>query len=200
MTTLFLVRHGETEEFGEHLMGWRTGCRLSASGRTQVQRLAERLSPLPIRAVYTSPLERTVETAKAIARLHKLVPMCREALGEVRFGQWEGMAIAELALDPEWQRFNARRSIVRAPGGESMIEVQVRMIREIEAIQRQHIGEATVVVSHADPLRALIAHYLGIPLDLMLRFEVSPASVTKIEGDTAEARVLCLNNTGTDSP
>jgi len=161
-----------------------------------VEQLAQRLARLPIKAVYTSPLARAVDTAQPIAARHGLEPQVREELGEFRFGEWEGMTFDALEHDAEWQRFNADRSRVRAPGGELMLETQTRMVVELEALRKQHANDTVAVVSHGDPLRSVVAHYLGIPLDFMLRFEISPASVTVFTSGEWGVRVLCLNQTG----
>jgi broad specificity phosphatase PhoE len=119
----------------------------------------------------------------------------REDLGEFRFGEWEGRTFEELNQDSRWRQFNATRSTVRAPGGELMGEVQTRMTRAIENIRREHHDQTVLLVSHADPLRSLIAQYLQMSLDLILRFDISPASVSilRFVGDCPT--VLSLNRT-----
>jgi broad specificity phosphatase PhoE len=107
------------------------------------------------------------------------------------------MSFTRLADEPEWFRFNAYRSSVRAPGGELMIEAQSRMVGAIEELRAAHAGEAIIIVSHGDPLRAAIAHYLGTPLDLLQRFEISPASISVLQMHDAGPRLLCINQTGT---
>ncbi len=193
MTTFLLVRHAETDAVGKSLAGWQSGHRLNATGKEQAQQLARSLSRLPIQAIYTSPLERAVETAEAIAVQHGLTPAIRETLGEIHFGEWEGRTFAELTDDSEWHRFNVARSLVRAPNGEVMIEVQTRMLREVEELRSRHDIGNVVLVSHLDPLRALVAHYLGMPLDLILRFELRPASVSLVRFSDGIPSVLCLN-------
>jgi broad specificity phosphatase PhoE len=177
-------------------MGWMPGWHLNASGKQQVERLTERLARLPIRAVYTSPLERALETAEPIARKHGLAAQPVDELGEMHLGEWQGLSMTELDRREDWRRFNTFRSGVRCPGGELMIETQTRMIRQIDCLTKQHPEETVAVVSHGDPLRAVVAYYLGIPLDLLLRFEISPASVSVVEVGEWGARVLCLNETG----
>jgi broad specificity phosphatase PhoE len=161
-----------------------------------VEELAQRLARVPIKAVYSSPLARALETAQPIAVRHGLEPQLREELGEFRFGEWEGMTFDSLAQDALWQRFNADRSRVRAPGGELMLETQTRLVAQLESLGKRHAGDTIAIVSHGDPLRSVVAHYLGIPLDFMLRFEISPASVTVIANGEWGVRVLCLNHTG----
>lgn len=113
-------------------------------------------------------------------------------LGEMRFGQWEGRTFEELEQDSLWRQFNTERSTVRPPGGELMIETQARMVRAIAGLREHHPDETLVIVSHADPLRALVAHCMGIPLDLLLRFEISPAAITVLDFPV----IRCLNYTG----
>jgi probable phosphoglycerate mutase len=196
MTTFLLVRHGETDAVGKMIAGWQSGWHLNSAGKAQVEQLAQRLSRLPIAAVYTSPLERAVETAEPIAQCHGLNPQLQQQFGEFRFGEWEGKTIEELDGDSEWRRFNAHRSEVRAPGGELILETQARMVAQLRCVREAHPDEAVVVVSHGDPLRAVVAHYMGIPLDLLLRFEISPASVTVIKSGDWDSRVMCVNETG----
>jgi broad specificity phosphatase PhoE len=189
------MRHGETDAVGKSIMGWRPGWHLNANGRKQVERLAARLAPLTIRAIYTSPLERAVETAEAVGKPHGIEPRPDADLGEFHAGEWEGLAIDDLDRIDEWRRFNHFRGGTRAPGGELMIETQARMIRRVQALAREHEGEAVGIVSHGDPLRAVVAFYMGIPIDMLLRFEISPASVSVVELSEWTARVMCVNVT-----
>ncbi len=178
------------------MMGWMPGWRLNARGKQQVEALAEKLARLPIRAIYSSPLERAIETAAAVAQRHGLDPQPLDDLGELHFGEWEGLIMAELDRNEEWKRFNAYRSGVRCPGGELMIETQTRMIRQLDCLRKRHPDETVAVVSHGDPLRSVVAYYLGIPLDLLQRFEISTGSVSVVEAGEWGPRVLCLNETG----
>jgi len=196
MTTLFLIRHGETDAVGNSIMGWLPGCHLNPTGKAQAEQLAQRLSRYPIRAIYTSPLERAVETAQPLAGRLGLELHRSNELGELHVGAWEGLSFQELEGKEEWRRFNAFRSGTRAPQGELMIEAQVRMVRQLECFQQRHSGEYVAVVSHADPLRAALAHYAGIPIDLALRLEISPTSVSVVELTDWAPRILCINSTG----
>ncbi len=146
--------------------------------------------------MYTSPLERTYETAGAIAQPHGLLPVVLEDLGEVRLGTWEGQSLAELEQDSVWKLFNSDRSLVRPPGGELMVEVQSRMIKAITHLRNLHDGDTVAVVSHGDPIRLLIAYCLGIPLDMLLRFTIDPASVSALRFYESQLQVLYLNRTG----
>src|SRR5215469_6814687 len=191
MLTLLLIRHAETDAAGQRLMGWMPGCHLNPTGIAHADRLAEKLSRFPIAAIYTSPLERAVETAAPLGSRKNLQVRRSNHLGEWRQGVWEGETIAELDRVEGWRRFNAFRGGVRPPGGETMIEVQARMLRQVECLQQQHDGQLVAAVSHAEPIRATLAHYAGIPLDLALRLEISPASVSAIAVDGWAPRILC---------
>jgi probable phosphoglycerate mutase len=149
-----------------------------------------------MQAIYTSPLERALETAGILGEAHGLSPIICEDLGELRFGEWEGKTFEELSHDRVWSSFNTTRSLVRAPGGELMIEAQTRMVREIDSLRDRHQNDTVALVSHLDPLRSLIAHCLGMPLDLLLRFEINPGSVSMVRYFEDQLRVLCINHTG----
>jgi broad specificity phosphatase PhoE len=119
-------------------------------------------------------------------------------LGELRFGSWEGRQICELDEEEEWRRYNTFRSAVRPPGGELMIEAQVRVIRQLESVVLKHKDECAVLVSHAEPIRLALAHYMGISIDLISRLEISPASLSVVEVGDWAPRILCINQTGND--
>lgn len=195
MTTFLLIRHGETDATGRYLSGWLPGSHLNQRGREQARSLDELLAAAPIQAVYSSPLERAIETAEPLAARRGLDVRVETDLGEMCFGQWEGMTFAALDGQDEWRRFNVYRSGVRAPGGELMSEAQLRMVRRMERLRMQHRGQCVALVSHGDPLRAALAHYLGISLDHLLRFEIDPASVSVVEASDWNVRVLCMNRT-----
>jgi probable phosphoglycerate mutase len=158
--------------------------------------VGERLARVKIRAIYTSPLERAIETAEPLARRHGLTPQRVEQLGEIRFGEWEGLTMEELERREDWRLYNSFRSGASPPGGEYMLETQARMVRQLECLRARHAGETVAVVSHGDPLRGYVAHCLGVPLDLMLRFDISPGSISVVEAAEWGARVVRLNDTG----
>lgn len=111
-------------------------------------------------------------------------------------GEWEGMTMADLHNREDWKKFNSYRSGARCPGGETMLEVQSRMVRQLKSLEARHASETVAVVSHGDPLRSVAAYFLGIPIDLMQRFEIFPASVTVLQAAPWGPRILCLNETG----
>jgi broad specificity phosphatase PhoE len=196
MTTFLLIRHGLTADIGVRLSGRGRDPRLSATGRTQAVMLAARLRRLRLAAVYSSPLQRAIETAAPVAASHDLELETRDALGDLDFGEWTGRSFEELGALPEWRAFNEARASSRAPGGERMDEVERRAVAEVESIHDRHPGAAVAVVSHADVIRAVLLHYLGIPIDLYARLEIDPGSVSILELKPEAIRLLRLNDTG----
>jgi probable phosphomutase (TIGR03848 family) len=196
MTTLLLIRHALTDAVGQVLTGRTPGVILNDRGRAQAEALGRRLARTALAAVYSSPLERAMATAHEIARAHGLTVECRPGLHEVDFGQWTLRTLSSLAGDPEWQRFNARRGGAPVPGGEPMLAVQARMVAEMEALAARHPEETIAVVGHGDPLRAVLLHALGVPLDLFERIEVEPASLSVVTLGPSGPCVRRLNDTG----
>lgn len=196
MTTFLLVRHGDTDALGKYLAGSIPNCHLNPKGKLQVKRLSMTLAEIPIRAIYTSPLERAVETAEEMAIPHDLCPIHDPALGEMRFGGWEGKKFSELDQDETWQEFNEVRSMVRPPEGELMLDVQARMLEAADRIRRAHQDGIIALVSHADPLRALIAYFMGIALDHLQKIRLDPASASIVRWNGRWVEVAGLNYTG----
>lgn len=193
---LLLVRHALTAATGELLTGWLPGFSLSDEGKRQVADLVERMKPVRLDAVYASPLERTMETARPLASAKGLRVRARDGLGEVRYGSWEGKRLRVLAKTKLWRSVMARPSDVRFPGGETIRETQARALSTIDEIRAAHPRGSVAVVSHADIIRLVVAHYAGIHLDLFQRLAVAPASVSAVWiGDTRTA-VLKLNDSG----
>jgi probable phosphomutase (TIGR03848 family) len=180
-TTLVLVRHGMTDAVGRALAGRSPDVHLNAEGREQAARLAQRLTRQSISAIYSSPLARAVETAAPIAAEISIDVRPCDAAVEIDFGEWTGRTLIELASDPRWEAFNRARSVTAAPEGESIQDVQSRIVREIERICVLHRGETIVLVTHADVIRAALCHYAGVHLDSCQRFDIDPASLTTIE-------------------
>lgn len=199
MTTLLLIRHGMTDAIGRRLTGRMPGVPLNQLGRKQVRSLAERLRSLPLAAVYASPLERTRETAGAVALPHGREVVLREGLIESEFGELSGRTMAELESDVDWRRFNSHRSGTRVPGGEHLFEIQARMVSELLWIRDRHPEQVVAVVSHADPLRAALCAFTGISVDLMHRLELSPAGVSVLFLTRDLVSLRALNDTGTIS-
>jgi probable phosphoglycerate mutase len=172
------------------------GFELNQQGRAEAEALAARLANVALAAIYTSPLERARATAQAIANGRAQIPEVLESIHEFDFGEWTGKTLAELEPVAQWKQFNAFRSGTRAPGGESMLDVQARMVRAVERLHVDHEHERVALVSHGDPLRALLLYYLGTPLDLVQRIEIATASVSVLELESWGARITRLNDVG----
>ena len=196
MTAFLLIRHAATDLLGRALAGRRPGVHLNAEGEAQAQRLAKRLASTALTAIYSSPLERALDTAAPIARRHGLAVVASDALMELDFGAWTGCTFDELSDQPQWRLFNTFRSGTRLPGGEPMIEGQARIVAELARLRERHPDGCVAIVSHADMIKAAVAHYLGVHLDLFHRIEIGPASVTTVALHEWGPQVLQVNGTG----
>jgi probable phosphoglycerate mutase len=195
-TTLVLVRHAVTAHTGPLLSGRMPGIDLSETGVEQAAAAGKRLADLPVTTVYASPIERTRQTAEHIAGHHGLPVRELPGVIEADYGEWTGGKIAELAKTDLWKTVQVVPSRARFPNGESIAEMQSRMVVALEEVVAAHPGELVVVVSHADPIKAAIAHFTGVHLDLFQRIVVSPASVTVFQlGPHGSVMVKC-NDTG----
>lgn len=193
MTTLWLVRHGVTSHTGHKLSGWMPDVHLTDEGRAQADAAAELLSRLEIEAVYSSPIDRTRETAAAIAARHGLPVRTRRTIGEVEYGKWTNRSFKVLARQKLWSVVQRWPSSVRFPDGETLREVQSRALGEIEKIAEQHPNGMVCVVSHADVIKLVLAHYLGVHIDLFQRIVIAPASVSGVRLTPDGPFVLSMN-------
>ena len=194
-TTFWFIRHGETDTIGKTITGRLPGVHLNANGRRQAELLAQALAPVPFQAVYAIPLERTRETAEALARARNLDILTCEAANELDFAGWAGKTWSELREIPEWHRFNHLRSSTPIPEGELMLEVQVRIVREMESMRHRHPDQQIAIVTHSDVIKSAVAHFAGIPLDFFQRFDIAPASFSTLALDDHGPRLLRLNST-----
>lgn len=196
-TLILLVRHGQTPTTGKVLPGRAPGLHLADTGRAQAEAAAERIAALPrIDAVYSSPLERAQETAQPIARgLRQRIKTDRGLL-ECDFGDWTGAALKDLMKKPEWSTVQRAPSTFTFPNGESFTAMQSRMVGALDAIRARHPGGAVVCVSHADPIKAAIAHAMGTHLDLFQRIVIGTCSISAIAYSTNGPIVLTVNSTG----
>ena len=195
-TRIVLVRHGVTAETGKVLYGREPGHPLSETGVQQVEATAARLAGFPIAAIYSSPIERTRQTAAPIARSHGLTVEILDAVIESDAGEFTGETFSDLAKLDSWKAVHRSPSRFAFPGGESFASLQARTVTALEELAKRHPGETIVVVSHADPIRAALVHYTGSHLDHIDKFAVSPASVNIIEVSPYGASVLKFNDTG----
>jgi probable phosphoglycerate mutase len=190
-----LVRHGQTPTTGSVLPGRAAGLHLAEGGVTQAEAVAQRLAGLArVDAVYASPLERTRETARPIARARDLKVRVDRGLLECDFGEWTGRALKELGKLPEWTTVQRYPSGFRFPGGESFREMQVRITSALSRLVERHRGGVIVAVSHADPIKAAVADALGTHLDLFQRIAISPCSTTTISYGAGGPMVLSVNS------
>lgn len=191
--TILLIRHGSNPHVGVSVTGWRPGVHLNEAGLGEADELAEFLDGVPLAAVYSSPLERALETAAPLARRRALDIRQRAEFGEVRYGDWQGRSYESLRDDADWQCFTTFRSATRAPSGEMMLETQARMVAGLRLLAQLHEGENIAVFSHGDAIRCAVMHFLGIPLDFHLRLEIQPASITILELSADKAIVRGIN-------
>ena len=198
MTTFLLIRHALCDPVGKAIAGRAPGVHLNAEGRAQAARLAARLASLSISAIYSSPLERAMETAEPLAHQLGLSVVPAAGLNEVDFGDWTGRTLAELDQLPEWRLFNSSRGSTRIPNGETMDEVLTRATGILEDIRKRAAGAGQLVaaISHGDVLRSVLVHSLGASLDLIQRIEIAPASVSVLAFRGGAPRVLLLNWAG----
>lgn len=188
-----LVRHAAHGALGHRLCGRQPGVRLSDQGRAEAQALARRLTGLGVTRVLASPMERARETAEPIAEACGAAVETEPALNEIDFGEWTGAAFEALDADPRWRAWNADRGRTRPPGGEAMTQAQARMAAWLARCATDEDEAPLAAVSHADVIRAAVAHVLGLPLHFYDRFDIAPASITTLELTDAGPRLLRLN-------
>ncbi len=196
---MLLVRHGTTPSTGRLLPGQAAGLHLSERGREQAEATAQRIAALTKApaAVYASPLERTRETAAPIARALGVRVRNAPGLIEVDVGEWTEKPLARLARNRRWSGVHRWPSGFRFPEGESFAEMSVRAMQAVLELVAAHPGESVVAVSHADPIKAIVAAAAGVPLDLMQRLVISPCSVSGILFGAGGPMMLTVNSTGT---
>jgi len=177
VTTFYLIRHGSNDFIGRALAGRLPSVHLNEQGRAEAQRVVGKLRAKPIRHIFSSPMERCRETAHPLATALGLRMQISEALNEVDFGDWEGAETKALEADERWRQWNAFRTGHQLPKGETMISIQARMANEMIRLKNEFLGEHIALVSHGDPIRAVLCYWLGMPLDFLPRLEVAPGSV-----------------------
>ncbi|HUG84779.1 MAG TPA: histidine phosphatase family protein [Euzebya sp.] len=175
--TIYLLRHAVTAATGTTL-GGRTLTPLSEVGRGQAQATRDHLTDVDLRAVYASPLPRTLETAQIVARPHRLKVRPADGVIEVDYGRWTDRTLKSLYKQKLWPVIQQTPSLVTFPGGESIRAMQERAVTAVEEIAARNDGKRVAVVSHADVIKALVAFYVGMPLDAFQRLVINPASVT----------------------
>lgn len=199
MTYILLIRHGQNDWVTKRrLAGWIQGVHLNDVGQQQAENLSERLRELPLAAVYSSPLERCMETANVIARPHNLEVFDLEELGEVRYGKWEGKRLKKLRKKRrKWYNVQHFPSRFRFPEGESFVAVQQRAVSAIEKLSERHQKELIALVSHADVIKLILSHYIGSHIDLFQRINIAPASASLLSlSKDGSVHILRINDHG----
>lgn len=195
MTEILLIRHGENEYTQKgRLAGWTPGVRLNEAGRAQAQALAKRLAKAPIKAIYSSPLDRTMETAAPLAKAKGLPIVKRADVGEVHYGEWTGRSLRSLSRTKLWEVVQRRPSAMEFPGGETFRCVQARAVDAIERIAHEHPKAMVAVFTHGDVIKLILAHYLGTPLDLFQRLYIGTASISVLRLWRGGPMVLSVND------
>lgn len=195
MATIHLIRHARHADYGRVLSG-RSDTPLSPEGRAQADALAASLAPLGLTHLHTSPRPRAWETAAAIAAATGVGAEVASGLEEIDFGAWTGRSFDDLGPDPEWRRWNAHRSQARPPGGETQAEATARALAHVAAFATANPDANAAMVSHADVIRGVLAHHLGLGLDGILRFDVDAASVSSLAVEPWGVRITGLNVKG----
>ncbi len=197
MTEFFLIRHAENDWVSTgRLAGWTPGVHLNPHGRLQAKALSERLGAACLSAIYSSPLERAIETAEAVAAPYPgLVVQPLDDVGEVRFGQWQGKSLSKLQREPLWGAVQGFPSRVTFPRGETFRQAQARAVDAIERLAVRHPRQRVAIVSHSDVIKLILAHFLGLHLDLFQRIEIAPASLSVIHLAADRPAIRCVNDT-----
>jgi len=193
MTVFHLIRHGEHGLLGKVLAGRMPGVVLTERGRAEIAAVAERLAEDGVAALYASPLERTRESAEILSERLGLPVQFRDDVIELDYGEWTGTTFEAIRADPRWKLWSSARSLACIPGGETMREVQRRVVEALLELQARHPEETVAIVSHGDVIRAALVFALGMPLDFYHRIEVSQGSVSTIRLEPNSIRVVRIN-------
>lgn len=199
MPTIYLIRHGENDYVKNgRLAGRLPGVQLNATGHQQAQAVADalnqNLTKKQVKAIYSSPLERAMETAAPIARAFDLEVIPRAGLLETHYGEWQDKSIKELSRLKAWKHVQANPSLFSFPSGESFADAQNRIVAELKSLAGNYAPKEVVLcVTHADPIKLAVAYFIGLPMDLFQRLQIFPASITGLFIDQGASRLLTLN-------
>lgn len=195
MPILLLIRHGENDYTKKHkLAGHLPGVHLNERGQKQAQALAEALKDVPLKAIYSSPLERAMETAAPIATARQLEVQVEAGLIETNVGKWQGRSLAALRLTKQWKVVQHSPSRAQFPEGETFYECQARIATALDGITRKHKPQDIIAcVFHADPIKLAVAHYIGLPLDQFQRLGCDTGSVAALLISDMGASLIKLN-------
>jgi len=196
MTTILLIRHGENEYVAKgRLAGRLPGVHLNDKGKKQAETVAKAFAKAPIEAVYSSPMERCMETAQPLANALKLEVIPREGLIEVDFGKWQDKTLKQLRRRKLWKVVQSNPSRMKFPGGETFSNAQARIVQDIEALAKKHNPKDLIACfSHSDLIKLAISYYLGQPIDLFQRIMIAPASISTIHLGEMGAQIININH------
>jgi len=197
MTGFLFIRHTAHDLIPTTISGRMPGVHLNQTGRAAAEGLAEELASLPIRRILSGPLERARETAEPLSRKLGIDVQTAAEFDELATGEWTGLTFQQLGSRDDWKQWNTFRSAAHSPGGELMLEVQLRVVRKLLELRKD--DGLTAIFSHGDVIRATVAYYLGVPLDLFLRIAIDPGSVTFLQIDDRSVLVRCVNASGADA-
>jgi len=195
MTIILLIRHGENDSIGKVLAGRTPGIHLNQKGKDQAERLADFLQKISLRAIYSSPLERACETAYPTSRLLNLPVITREGLLETDFGAWQGKPFSELRKDREWKNIKKISNNLQFPGGESIQDVQNRIVKEMSFICKEHQTKDVIACfTHSDVIRLGLAYYLNMPLNHYHHLTLDTASISTIDFRKDYTKIIHINH------
>ncbi|NMC12388.1 MAG: phosphoglycerate mutase [Chloroflexi bacterium] len=202
MPVVFLIRHGENDYMNNKILAGRIpGVHLNETGQRQAEQVAGNLKKLPIKAIYSSPLERTWETAVPLAEALNLNIISRQNLLEVDYGEWQGRSYEWLCEQTEWKVLHSTPSLVRFPGGETFFEAQSRICSEIAALCKMHDeNDSIACFTHADCIRLALAQYLEMSIDNYQRLFIGPASITTLLIHESNIQLVSMNHGFTFPP
>jgi probable phosphoglycerate mutase len=193
---LLLIRHGTTDLTNKQLVGRTTGIHLDEAGKDQARRLVDRLAGISIDHLYSSPMDRAQETAVPLARERGLKVRTDPRLNECDYGEWTGKEFKELRRTDLWKRVQQRPADARFPGGEAIREVQARVVACIDELAQNHPKETVAAFSHGDVIKAALAHFIGVHLDLFQRLHVAPAAASALVLGAGQPGLVCVNEVG----
>jgi probable phosphomutase (TIGR03848 family) len=195
MTKVLLIRHGENEYVKSgRLAGRQPGVHLNKNGIEQANRVAESLANTKLAALYTSPLDRTIETASPISISQNLKILTRPGLNELDMGDWQNKTIKQLSKRKLWKVVQKRPSLMKFPNGETFADAQLRIVNEILSLVARHSEKEIIAcVGHSDMIKLAIAYFIALPLDVFQRLTISPASISTLHFGTGVTRLINMN-------
>jgi len=191
---ILLIRHGQTDWNRDRRIMGRKPVPLNSAGRKEARHLAKALKGIPIDAIYTSPVKRAVETAEHLLDGRKVKVRHAEEMAEIDYGLWIGKTFEEVIPEKAFHVYHKTPREAQAPGGEHMKDVYERTIRFIEKIRRRHKKGRVVVVSHADVIKTVLVHYLGMDWNDLLKFRIDNTSISLLWFHKDRARVMAINS------